>query len=64
VERIVSTKDKANKVCIEDPIISISDVLSSEIKELPIETTFSVKWLAVDGKQVGFMSACSFWFHH
>ena len=64
MERIVPTKDKANKVCIEDPIISISDVLSSEIKELPIETTFSVKWLAVDGKQVGFMSACSFWFHH
>ena len=38
----MSTKDKANKVCIEDPIISISVVLSSEIKELPIETTFSV----------------------
>lgn len=52
----MSTKGKEQKVRIEDPIIAISDVLSSEIRELPIETTFSVNWLVVNGKQVNFLS--------
>lgn len=54
----MSTKGKEQKVRIEDPIIAISDVLSSEIRELPIETTFSVNWLVVNGKQVNFLSTC------
>ena len=55
IERVVSTKGKEQKVRIEDPIIAVSDVLSSEIRELPIETTF---WLVVNGKQVNFLSTC------
>lgn len=58
IERVVSTKGKEQKVKIEDPIIAVSDVLSSEIRELPIETTFSVNWLVVNGKQVNFLSTC------
>ena len=54
----MSTKGKEQKVRIEDPIIAVSDVLSSEIRELPIETTFSVNWLIVNGKQVNFLSTC------
>lgn len=54
----MSTKGKEQKVKIEDPIIAVSDVLSSEIRELPIETTFSVNWLVVNGKQVNFLSTC------
>lgn len=54
----MSTKGKEQKVRIEDPIIAVSDVLSSEIRELPIETTFSVNWLVVNGKQVNFLSTC------
>lgn len=58
IVRVVSTKGKEQKVRIEDPIIAVSDVLSSEIRELPIETTFSVNWLVVNGKQVNFLSTC------
>ena len=54
----MSTKGKEQKVRIEDPIIAVSDVLSSEIRELPIETTFSVNWLVFNGKQVNFLSTC------
>ena len=54
----MSTKGKEQKVRIEYPIIAVSDVLSSEIRELPIETTFSVNWLVVNGKQVNFLSTC------
>lgn len=54
----MSTKGKEQKIRIEDPIIAVSDVLSSEIRELPIETTFSVNWLVVNGKQVNFLSTC------
>ena len=37
---------------LEDSIISIHDILSSEVPEIPLETTYGVEWLVVNGKQI------------
>lgn len=37
---------------LEDSVISIHDILSSEVPEIPLETTYDVEWLVVNGKQI------------
>lgn len=37
---------------LEDSVISIHDILSSEVPEIPLETTYNVEWLVVNGKQI------------
>ena len=37
---------------LEDSIISIHDILNSEVPEIPLETTYDVEWVVVNGKQI------------
>lgn len=39
----------------KDEIVPVSDILESDIPDLPLETTFTIDWLAINGKQINFI---------
>lgn len=41
-------------------IMTVNDILESEIPELPLETSFKVNWLVVGGRQVGYLKESMF----
>lgn len=43
----------------KDEIVPVSDILESDIPDLPLETTFTIDWLAINGKQINFIKDCA-----
>ncbi|KNB41929.1 transcription initiation factor TFIID subunit [Blastocystis sp. subtype 4] len=45
-------KPNSNVIQMEDSIVSVQDILNNEVPEIPLETTYNVSWLVINGKQI------------
>ena len=43
---------------LEDSIISIQDILTSDVPTIPLEMTYDVEWIVVNGKQIEHLPDC------
>lgn len=43
---------------MEDSILSIQDILNSEVPEIPLETRYDVSWIVMNGKQIASLPTC------
>ena len=55
-----TVKPNSNVIQMEDSIISVQDILNTEVPELPLETTYNVSWLVINGKQIANIPKCVF----
>lgn len=46
------------KIVLEDKIVKISDILNTEVPDIPLETNYSVAWFVVNGRQIAFKPEC------
>ena len=53
-------KPNSNVIQLEDSIVSVQDILNSEIPEIPQETTYNVSWLVINGRQISHIPECVF----
>ena len=51
--------DENTDTKFEDKILYVSNILSSRIPEIPVETSFEVDWFVVEGKQISHLQSCS-----
>ena len=43
---------------MEDSLLSIQDILNSEVPEIPLETRYDVSWIVMNGKQIASLPTC------
>lgn len=55
-----TVKPNSNVIQMEDSIVSIHDILNSEVPEIPLETTYNVSWLVINGRQIAHIPKCVF----
>ena len=51
-------KPNSNVIQMEDSIVSVQDILNNEVPEIPLETTYNVSWLVINGKQIANIPKC------
>ena len=44
---------------MEDSLLSIQDILNSEVPEIPLETRYDVSWIVMNGKQIASLPTCT-----
>ena len=53
-----SVDKRTTTLKMEDSLLSIQDILNSEVPEIPLETRYDVSWIVMNGKQIASLPTC------